>query len=77
MATGRRMVAGALVLIALFWGFTVKAARQGATLTDSIARTIPASPEAIVYTKQRLQLTGTGSRLPRCPAAWVTGGFAT
>lgn len=67
-AAARRMVVAGLILIALFWGFTVEAARQGGGVAYDIARTIPTRPETIVYTKERLQLTGYGMTATALPS---------
>ncbi len=60
LTAGRRLVVVGLLLSALFWGFTVKAAQQGAAVTNSIARSVASQPEAIVYTRRRLQISGFG-----------------
>ncbi|KPM53470.1 hypothetical protein CcI49_29305 [Frankia sp. CcI49] len=63
----RRALLGSVVLIAVFWGFAVQAASEGAKVTYAVASDVPHQPEAIVYTKERLQLDGYGINVTSLP----------
>jgi hypothetical protein len=50
----RRGTLAAVVLIALFWGFSIEASRQGDEFARGIAATVATRPAAIVYSTDRL-----------------------
>lgn len=54
----RRTALSAIVIIALFWGFSIEAGRQGEQFARGMAATIGYQPAAIVYSTDRLPFSG-------------------
>jgi hypothetical protein len=56
----RRLLVGALLLVAVFWATTVVANAHGTAAARTIVRNLPFERGAVVYSAQRLQITGRG-----------------
>jgi hypothetical protein len=70
----RRILIGALVLVSAFWATAVVAEQRGNAVAQAIEATLPVQPEAVVYSSQRLQITGPGiteTQLPGTDAAYA------
>ena len=70
----RRILIGALVLVSAFWATAVIAEQRGNAVAQAIEASLPVQPEAVVYSSQRLQITGPGiteTRLSGTDAAFV------
>ena len=70
----RRILIGALVLVSAFWATAVVAEQRGNAVAQAIEASLPVQPEAVVYSSQRLQITGPGiteTRLSGTDAAFV------
>ncbi len=72
--TVRRILIGALLLVSAFWATAVVAQQRGDAVAHAIEVSLPAQPEAVVYSRQRLQIAGPGitvTHLPGADAAFV------
>jgi hypothetical protein len=70
----RRILIGALLLVSAFWATAVVAEQRGNAVAQAIEASLPVQPEAVVYSSQRLQITGPGiteTRLSGTDAAFV------
>jgi hypothetical protein len=56
----RRIMIGALLLVSAFWGIGISAQERGDSLARAIEVSLPVQPEAVVYSRQRLQIGGFG-----------------
>ncbi|TDD31741.1 hypothetical protein E1287_25220 [Actinomadura sp. KC06] len=56
----RRLLLIALALIAAFWATANTAQQHGLDAARAIELSLPTSPQAIVYTRERLHITGPG-----------------
>ena len=70
----RRILIGALLLVSAFWATAVVAEQRGNAVAQAIEASLPVQPEAVVYSSQRLQITGPGiteTRLSPTDAAFA------
>ena len=70
----RRILICALLLVSAFWATATIAQQRGNAVAQAIEASLPVQPEAVVYSLQRLQITGPGvtvARLPGLGAAFV------
>ena len=70
----RRILIGALLLVSAFWATAVVAEERGNAVAQAVEASLPVQPEAVVYSSQRLQITGPGiteTRLSGTDAAFV------
>lgn len=58
----RRGLVAALVLVALLWGATALADQRGTARALAVERSLPLQPQAVVYSRIDLRLTGAGIR---------------
>jgi len=70
-----RMVTVAAAVLAAFWGTAVSAQSSGSNLAQSIERHSLARPGVVVYSKQRLQITGPGVAVTGSDASTLGYGF--
>jgi hypothetical protein len=70
-----RMLALAVAVLATFWGTAIYAQFSGSNVARSIDRHQLARPGVVVYSKQRLQITGPGVAVSQS-AVDSTGGYA-
>lgn len=56
----RRLLAAALVLVAIFWATANLAEQRGIAAAQAIELTLPAQSQAVVYSRVRLQISGPG-----------------
>jgi len=66
--TLRRAVTAALVLVAIFWATANVAQKRGIDAAQAIELSLPTQPQAVVYSRERLQITGPGVVLSRLDA---------
>ena len=64
----RRGLVIALVLVAAFWATATVAKERGTDAAKAIEVSLPLDPQAIVYSHDRLQITGFGVNLERLDA---------
>lgn len=64
----RRGLMTALVLVAAFWATATVAQERGTDAAKAIEVSLPLDPQAIVYSHNRLQITGSGVHLERLDA---------
>jgi hypothetical protein len=67
--TARRGLLVALALVAVFWITTTVAEQRGVAAANTIEVSLPIRPQAIVYSRARLQITGPGVTLSRLDAS--------
>lgn len=67
--TVRRILVGALLLVSAFWATSVVAQQRGEAVAQTIEVSLPVQPEAVVYSRQRLQIAGPGITVTRLPGA--------
>lgn len=67
--TARRGLLVALALGAVFWVTTTVAEQRGVAAANAIEVSLPIRPQAIVYSRARLQITGPGVTLSRLDAS--------
>ena len=70
----RRILIAALLLVSAFWATAVVAEQRGNAVAQAIEASLPVQPEAVVYSSQRLQITGPGiteTRLSPTDAAFA------
>jgi hypothetical protein len=67
--TVRRGLLAALALVAIFWTTTTVAQQRGTAAANAIEISLPIRPQAIVYSRTRLQITGPGVTLSRLDAS--------
>ena len=70
----RRVLIVALLLVSAFWATATIAQQRGNAVAQAIEASLPIQPEAVVYSLQRLQITGpevTVTRLPGTGAAFA------
>jgi hypothetical protein len=67
--TVRRGLLVALALVAVFWTTTTVAQQRGIAAANAIEISLPIQPQAIVYSRARLQITGPGVTLSRLDAS--------
>jgi hypothetical protein len=67
--TVRRGLLAALALVAVFWTTTTVAQQRGIAAANAIEISLPIHPQAIVYSRTRLQITGPGVTLSRLDAS--------
>jgi hypothetical protein len=65
----RRVLIGALLLVSAFWATAVIAQQRGEVVAQAIEMSLPIQPEAVVYSRQRLQITGPGITATHLPGA--------
>ena len=65
----RRGLLVALALVAIFWTTTTVAQQRGVAAADAIEISLPIRPQAVVYSRTRLQITGPGVALSRLDAS--------
>ncbi len=58
--TLRRVLAGALALISIFWLAATVALQRGIDTARAIELALPAQPQAVVYSHDRVQISGPG-----------------
>lgn len=63
----RRILIGALLLVSVFWATATIAQQRGNAVAQAIEASLPVQPEAVVYSLQRLQITGPGVTVTRLP----------
>jgi hypothetical protein len=73
--TARRIVAGALLLVSAFWATSVIAEQRGNEIAQAVEASLPVQPEAVVYSRERLEITGPGVTLTRLPDADADAAF--
>lgn len=61
----RRVLIVALMLVSAFWATATIAQQRGNAVAQAIGASLPVQPEAIVYSLQRLQITGPGVKVTR------------
>jgi hypothetical protein len=61
--TVRRSLLAALVLVAAFWGTATLAQQRGIDAARAIEISLPTRPQAIVYSREHLQVSGPGVML--------------
>jgi hypothetical protein len=64
----RRGLLAALVLVAAFWATATVAKQRGIIAAQAIEISLPVQPQAVVYSRDRLQITGPGVMLSRLDA---------
>ncbi|TDB85300.1 hypothetical protein E1264_21595 [Actinomadura sp. KC216] len=64
----RRLMLIALALIAAFWATANAAQEHGIDAARAIELSLPTSPQAVVYSRQRLHITGSGVAVLRLDA---------
>lgn len=72
--TLRRALLLALALVGIFWVTTTVAQQRGTAAAEAIELSLPLRPQAVVYSRDRLQITGPGvtlARLDEADAAFV------
>jgi hypothetical protein len=67
--TVRRSLLAALAVVAIFWTTTTVAQQRGIAAANAIEISLPVRPQAIVYSRTRLQITGPGVTLSRLDAS--------
>lgn len=67
--TARRGLLVALALVAVSWVTTTVAEQRGVAAANAIEVSLPIRPQAIVYSRARLQITGPGVTLSRLDAS--------
>lgn len=73
--TVRRVLLAALLLVAAFWATADVARQRGLVAARAIEVSLPLQPQAIVYGRDRLQITGPGVSLERLDAAGAAFAF--
>lgn len=73
--TVRRSLLAALVLVAAFWATATMAQQRGVNAAKAIELSLPVRPQAIVYSRNRLQVTGPGVTLSRLDASGAAFAF--
>jgi hypothetical protein len=63
----RRILIGALLLVSAFWATATIAQQRGNAVAQAIEASLPVQSEAVVYSLQRLQITGPGITVTRLP----------
>jgi hypothetical protein len=71
----RRGLMTALVLIAAFWATATVAQERGIDAATAIEISLPIQPQAVVYSHDRLEITGPGVSLSRLDTANSAYGF--
>ena len=66
---GRRGLLAALALVAVFWTATTVAQQRGVGAANAIEASLLVRPQAVVYSRTRLQITGSGVMLSRLDAS--------
>jgi hypothetical protein len=61
----RRAIAGALSLVAVFWATSTVAQQRGTAAAREFELTLSTQPQAVVYSRVRLQITGPGVSIER------------
>jgi hypothetical protein len=76
-ATGilRRGLAAALLLVAVFWATANVAQQRGIDAARAIQLSLPSQPQAVVYCRVRLQITGPGVKLAALDAKGAAFAF--
>jgi hypothetical protein len=67
--TVRRGLLVALALVAVFWITTTVAEQRGIAAANAVEKSLPIRPQAVVYSRARLQITGPGVMLSRLDAS--------
>jgi hypothetical protein len=65
----RGVATAALVLISLFWVTADLAQRRGGAAAEALEESLPLQSQAVVYSEQRLQITGPGVQVETLDAA--------
>ncbi|WP_132192607.1 MULTISPECIES: hypothetical protein [Kribbella] len=73
--TLRRVLAAALLLVAVFWATANVAQQRGIAAARAIELTLSTHPQAVVYSRVRLQITGPGVNLEPLGAAGAAFAF--
>jgi hypothetical protein len=70
----RRILIGSLLLVSAFWATATVAQQRGNAVAQSFEASLPVQPQAVVYSRQRLEITGPGvtvTRLAGADAAFI------
>lgn len=73
--TLRRGLLATLALVAIFWTTTTVAQERGIAAANAIEISLPLRPQAVVYSRTRLQITGPGVTLARLDASNAAFGY--
>jgi hypothetical protein len=73
--TLRQGLTAALVLVAMFWATATVARQRGVDAARTIELTLPIQPQAVVYSRDRLQITGPGVGLSELDAPGAAFAF--
>jgi hypothetical protein len=65
----RRAIAGALALVAIFWATSTVAQQRGTAAAGEFELSLSTQPQAVVYSRVRLYITGPGVRIERLDPA--------
>jgi hypothetical protein len=65
----RRILIGALLLVSAFWTTAIVAQQRGDAVAQAFEASLPVQPRAVVYSRQRLEITGPGITLTRLAGA--------
>ena len=74
-STLRRVTAAALILVAVFWATANIAQQRGIDAARAIELSLPTQPQAVVYSRTRLQITGQGVNLATLNATGAAFAF--
>jgi hypothetical protein len=61
----RRIMIGALLLVSAFWATATVAEQRGNAVAQAIEGSLLIQPQAVVYSRQRLEITGPGVTVTR------------
>ena len=65
----RRILIGSLLLVSAFWATATVAQQRGNAVAEAIEGSLLVQPQAVVYSRQRLEITGPGVTVTRLAAA--------